>query len=65
MSRHPVGESTLTRLLRREGWQVTATTQDEPEEERTWSADSRATANALLEQVAMALRTGSEGPNQP
>lgn len=63
--RQPIGESAMTRLLRSEGWEVVAVTEDEPNDRRTWHADSRATANALLEQVAMSLRTGTEGPNQP
>lgn len=65
VNREPVGDGFLTKLLRSDGWQVTAVTEDEPSEARRWTAQNRATANALLEEVALSLRTGTEGPLEP
>ena len=62
--RMPRGEALSTRLLRREGWQVRATTAGPPEERREWQVGSRAEASELVEEVAMALRTGADGPTE-
>lgn len=40
-------------------WQVIATA---PDETRTWAAASRREARKLTAKVALALRTGAEGP---
>lgn len=55
-------------LLGRRGgsrWVVEATTAGPPAESRHWYAERRAAAKELLQVVAMALRTGTEGPLQP
>lgn len=63
--RAPRGDALSTRLLRREGWRVRASTAGPPEERREWFCASRAEANDLVEEVALALRTGAEGPPEP
>lgn len=63
--RAPRGEALSTRLMRREGWRVRAVTPGPPEERREWHAASRGEANQLVEEVALALRTGAEGPPEP
>lgn len=55
----------LGRLTGRSRWIVEATTPGPPAESRHWYADRKAAANELVETVAMALRTGAEGPPQP
>lgn len=65
VTRQAEGAAFLARLLRRDGWLIEATTEGPPAETRHWRCRSRAEANALLEKVAMSLRTGSEGPNEP
>lgn len=65
VTRRPESKSLLSRLLGRSRWVVEATTTEEPSETRHWYADRKSEANELVEVVAMALRTGSEGPPQP
>jgi hypothetical protein len=62
VARRPRGELVLARLLRSEGWIVEATTVGPPGERRTWEAPTGGEAGALVERVAMALRTGAEAP---
>ncbi|MBW3619215.1 MAG: hypothetical protein KY461_03145 [Actinobacteria bacterium] len=63
--RAPRGQALSTRLLRREGWRVRATTAGPPEERREWHVASRADASSLVDEIALALRTGAEGPPEP
>lgn len=63
--RRAEGDSPLARLLRRSRWVIEATTEDEPAETRHWYAGRRSEADRLVTDVAMALRTGAEGPPQP
>lgn len=55
----------LSRLLGRTRWVVEATTGGDGPEARHWYADRRSEADDLVREVAMALRTGAEGPPQP
>lgn len=57
--------SLMARLLRRSRWVVEAATEDDPAETRHWYATRRSEADDLVQEVAMALRTGAEGPPQP
>lgn len=57
--------SLVSRLLRRARWVVEAQTDDDPPETRHWYAGKRSEADDLVQEIAMALRTGSEGPPQP
>lgn len=63
--RAPRGETLSTRLLKSEGWRVRATTSGPPEETREWHAASRGEATRLVDEIALALRTGAEGPPEP
>lgn len=63
--RRAEGGSVVARLLRSSGWVIEAMTEDPPPETRHWRADSRQEANDVLDDVALALRTGAEGPNEP
>lgn len=65
VNRRAEGGSLTDRLLRRSRWVVEASTEDEPTEVRHWYADKRSEADDLVREVAMALRTGAEGPPQP
>lgn len=61
-----VEEGPLTnRLLGRSRWVIEAVTTGEPAESRHWYADRRSQADEVVREVAMALRTGAEGPPQP
>lgn len=57
--------SLVSRLLRRSRWVVEAQTDGDPPETRHWYAARRSEADDLVQEIAMALRTGSEGPPQP
>lgn len=63
--RRAEGGGVVARLLRSGGWIIEASTEDPPAETRHWRADSRQEANDVLDDVALALRTGAEGPNEP
>ena len=65
VTRRVEGGSLSARLLRRSRWVIEATTEDEPAETRHWYAEKRSDAEELVREVAMALRTGAEGPPQP
>lgn len=65
VNRRVEGGSLTDRLLRRSRWVVEATTDEEPAETRHWYAQKRSEADDLVREVAMALRTGAEGPPQP
>lgn len=59
------GESLFARLSPRGRHIVRARTEGPPAETRRWYAANGAEARHLLEEVALALRTGAEGPLQP
>jgi hypothetical protein len=65
VTRFREGEGPLAKLSRRARYVVEARTEGPPEDVRHWFAPKMADANRLVEEVAMALRTGSEGPLQP
>lgn len=65
VSRRVEADSLGARLLGRSRWVVEATTDEEPVETRHWYAEKRSGADDLVREVAMALRTGTEGPPQP
>lgn len=65
VTRRLEGAPLTARLLRRARWVVEATTESEPSETRHWYANKRSQADDLVREVAMALRTGTEGPPQP
>lgn len=58
VSKRPVAPGLLGRL-RSDGWQVEARTEDEV---RRWEPTSRREATAMVDEVALALRTGAPGP---
>lgn len=62
VTRRPRGDALVTRLLRSEGWVVEASTAGPPAERRLWHADGGPEAGRLVDAVALALRTGAEGP---
>lgn len=59
------GDSVIARLSPRSRHIVRATTEGPPAESRRWFAADGAEARRLVEEVALALRTGAEGPLQP
>jgi hypothetical protein len=59
VTRRPDPPGLLGLLLPRGRWVVEAVADDEV---RRWAAASRWAASALLGEVALALRTGAEGP---
>jgi hypothetical protein len=59
VARRPDPPRVLGRLLPGSRWLVEATTEDEV---RRWSAASGRAAASLVTEVALALRTGAEGP---
>ncbi len=64
VTRRVDGTGLAARVLHIGPWLVEATTDGPPAEVRHWSAPNRVQAMALLEEVAMSLRTGAEGPNE-
>lgn len=65
VTRFREGEGTFAKLSRRSRYVIEARTEGPPEDVRHWYAERLAQANQLVEDVAMALRTGAEGPLQP
>jgi hypothetical protein len=59
VARRPDPPRPLGALLPGGRWLVEATTEDEV---RRWGAGSRRAASVLVEEVALALRTGAESP---
>jgi hypothetical protein len=59
IARRPASASSMPAILRRGTWIVEATASDET---RRWSAASRRVTVGLVTQIALALRTGAEGP---
>lgn len=55
----------MAKLARRARYVIEARTAGPPEEVRHWYADRRGDAARLVDEVAMALRTGGDGPLQP
>lgn len=65
VTRRPEADGLIGRLSPRSRWVVEAATEGPPAETRQWYAERRSAADDLVETVAMALRTGSEGPPEP
>jgi hypothetical protein len=59
ISRRPEPPKPLARVLPGSTWQVEARTEDEV---RRWEGGRRREAAAVVGEVALALRTGSRGP---
>jgi hypothetical protein len=60
ISRRPEPARPLARLMPGSTWQVEARTEDEV---RRWDGGTRREAAGLVDEVALALRTGSPGPS--
>jgi hypothetical protein len=61
VTRRPLG-GVVARLLRNGGWVVEAVTEGPPAETRQWHAERGGGAHDLVDQVALAIRTGAAGP---
>jgi hypothetical protein len=59
IARRPGSAGSMPTILRGGTWIVEATASDET---RRWSAASRRVASGLVTQIALALRTGADGP---
>lgn len=59
ISRRPEPPRPLARLIPGSTWQVEARTEDEV---RRWDGGTRREAGSVVDEVALALRTGAPGP---
>ncbi len=65
ITRSREGASVFAKLSRRSRYVIDAKTAEPPAEARRWYATKLADATALVEDIALALRTGAEGPLEP